>query len=385
MSKRSIVRAINLILTVVVFVGVALAQKAANPSALSSTSINWNNALKQKPEWYASDEAVRIADNVLLYQRETGGWPKNIDMAQVLTEQERLALVKQKQEVDSTIDNSATYTQLAYLARVFTAKKLERHREAFLKGFDYLIKAQYANGGWPQYYPLREGYYTHITYNDNAMIGVLRLLRDVARKKPDYSFVDEDRRQTAARAVEKGIECILKTQVVVEGTRTVWCAQHDEVTLAPAPARKFEPVSLSGYESVGIVKFLMGIEHPNEQVINAIEAAINWFEKTKINGIRLVEKKDASKLHGFDRVVVRDEAASPLWARFYEIGTNRPIFSGRDSVIKYDVSQIEDERRNGYRWYVDDPEELLSKDYPAWQKKRGRAGSQTSNIRGVEF
>jgi PelA/Pel-15E family pectate lyase len=385
MSKRSIVRALNLILSVVVFVSVALAQKAANPGALSSTSINWNNALKQKPEWYASDEAVRIADNVLLYQRETGGWPKNIDMAQVLTEQERLALVKQKREVDSTIDNSATYTQLAYLARVFTAKKLERYRDAFLKGFDYLTKAQYANGGWPQYYPLHEGYYTHITYNDNAMIGVLRLLRDVVRKKPDYSFVDEDRRLRAARAVEKGIECILKTQVVVEGTRTVWCAQHDEVTLAPAPARKFEPVSLSGYESVGIVKFLMGIEHPNEQVINAIEAAINWFEKTKINGIRLVEKKDASKLHGFDRVVVRDEAASPLWARFYEIGTNRPIFSGRDSVIKYDVSQIEDERRNGYRWYVDDPEELLSKDYPAWQKKHGRAGSQTSNIRGVEF
>jgi PelA/Pel-15E family pectate lyase len=385
MSKRSIVRAINLILSVVVFVNVALAQKAASPGALSSTSINWSNALKQKPEWYASDEAVRIADNVLLYQRETGGWPKNIDMAQVLTEQERPALVKQKREVDSTIDNSATYTQLAYLARVFTAKKLERYREAFLKGFDYLTKAQYANGGWPQYYPLHEGYYTHITYNDNAMIGVLRLLRDVVRKKPDYSFVDEDRRLRAARAVEKGIECILKTQVVVEGTLTVWCAQHDEVTLAPAPARKFEPVSLSGYESVGIVKFLMGIEHPNEQVINAIEAAINWFEKTKINGIRLVEKKDASKLHGFDRVIVRDEAASPLWARFYEIGTNRPIFSGRDSVIKYDVSQIEDERRNGYRWYVDDPEELLSKDYPAWQKKRGRAGSQTSNIRGVEF
>jgi len=303
-------------------------------------------------------------------------------MAQVLTEQERLALLKQKQDVDSTIDNSATYTQLAYLARIFTAKKLERHRDAFLKGFDYLIKAQYANGGWPQYYPLREGYYTHITYNDNAMIGVLRFLRDVVKKKPDYAFVDEDRRLKAEKAIEKGIECILKTQVVVEGTRTVWCAQHDEVTLAPAPARKFEPVSLSGYESVGIVKFLMGIDHPNEQVIKAIEAAIAWFEKTKINGIRWAEQKDASKLHGFDRVVVKDESASPLWARFYEIGTNRPIFSGRDSVIKYDVSQIEDERRNGYRWYVGEPAELLSKDYPAWQKKWGRAGSQTSSVKG---
>ncbi|HYJ47181.1 MAG TPA: pectate lyase [Pyrinomonadaceae bacterium] len=355
-----------------IFVTAALGQKAGGVTPQVSATVNWNNALKQKPEWYSTEEAVRVADNLLLYQRDTGGWPKNIDMARALSDQEKAALLKEKREVDSTIDNGGTYTQLQYLARVYTAKNLERHREAFLKGVDYLLKAQYQNGGWPQYYPLREGYYTHITYNDNAMIGVLRLLRDIARGKADYRFVDEALRLRAEKAVEKGIECILKTQVVVEGHRTVWCAQHDEVTLAPAPARKFEPVSLSGYESVGIVKFLMGIDHPNQQVIDAIESAVAWFEKTKINGIRWAEKQDASKLHGFDRVVVRDEAASPLWARFYEIGTNRPIFSGRDSIIKYDVSQIEDERRNGYRWYVDEPAELLSKDYPAWRKKWGR-------------
>jgi PelA/Pel-15E family pectate lyase len=335
----------------------------------STAPIKWSDCLSQKPEWYASDEAARIADNVLLYQRDTGGWPKNIDMAGTLTNEEKAALVKQKQEIDSTIDNGATYTQLAYLARVFTAQKLERHKEAFLKGVDYLLKAQYDNGGWPQYYPLHKGYYTHITYNDNAMIGVMRLLRDIARKKPAYAFVDEARRVKAEQAVQKGIECILKTQVIVDGKRTVWCAQHDEVTLAPAAARKFELVSLSGYESVGIVRFLMGIEHPEQRVIDAIESAIEWFEKTKIMGIRWVEKPDASKLHGFDRVAVKDPAAGPLWARFYEIGTNRPIFSGRDSHIKYDVSEIEDERRNGYRWYVDEPAELLSKDYPAWRKK----------------
>lgn len=334
-----------------------------------AATIKWSDCLKQKPEWYASDEAARIADNVLLYQRASGGWPKNIEMAGVLTEQEKTGLVKQKQETDSTIDNGATYTQLEYLARVYTARKLERHQEAFLKGIDYLLKAQYSNGGWPQYYPLRPGYYTHITYNDNAMIGVMRLLRDIARKKPAYAFVDDDRRLKAERAVQKGIECILKTQVVVEGVRTVWCAQHDEVTLAPAPARKFEPASLSGYESVGIVRFLMGIEHPSKTIIEAVEQAVAWFEKTKITGLRWVEKPDASKLHGFDRVAVKDSKAGPLWARFYEIGTNRPVFAGRDSRIKYDVSEIEDERRNGYRWYVGEPEELISKAYPAWRKR----------------
>ena len=51
--------------------------------------------------------------------------------------------------------------------------------------------------------------------------------------------------------------------------------------------------------------------------------------------------------------------------------TNRPIFVGRDSVIKYDVTAIEGERRNGYAWYVDSAKDLLSKDYPEWSKKYG--------------
>jgi len=336
----------------------------------SAAPIKWGDALDQKPEWYGSEEGTRIADNLLVYQFDTGGWPKNIDMARRLTNEEKAALVRQKQEqTESTIDNGATFTQLAFLARVYTAQKLPRHKDAFLKGVDYLLKAQYPNGGWPQYYPLRAGYYSHITYNDNAMIGVMKLLRDIARRKPDYAFVDEDRRQRAEKAVEKGIECILKTQVVVEGKRTVWAAQHDEVTLAPAPARKFEPVSLTGHESVGIVRFLMTIDRPDERVIEAVESAVAWFEKSKINGIRYVEKPDATKLHGFDRVVVKDASAGPLWARFYEIGTNRPIFIGRDSRIKYDVAEIEDERRNGYAWYVDSPLELLNKEYPKWRKK----------------
>jgi len=142
---------------------------------------NWKDALRQKPEWYAGDEAVRVADNLLLYQRDAGGWYKNIDMAAALNGRQKAALVKQKQEDDSTIDNGATYTQLEFLARVYTARRLERHREAFLKGVDYLLKAQYSNGGWPQYYPRLTGYYKHITYNDGAMIGVMILLRDIAR------------------------------------------------------------------------------------------------------------------------------------------------------------------------------------------------------------
>lgn len=324
-------------------------------------TIAWADAQNRPEDWYASAEALRIADNVLLFQRNSGGWPKNIDMGKPLNAADLAALERQKKDIDSTIDNGATYTQLSFLARVYTAQKQERHRESFLKGLDYLFKAQYANGGWPQFYPDLDGYYKHITFNDDAMINVMKLLRDVAAAKPAYAFVDEARRARAAQAVEKGIECILKTQVVLNGKRTVWCAQYDEVTLAPAAARKFEVVSLSGGESVDIVRFLMGIKNPSPAVVEAIESAIAWFEKSQLKGIKWVNS-----------TVVKDPEAGPIWARFYELDSNRPIFVGRDGVVKYDVTQIDDERRTGYAWYVDGAARLLSKDYPEWRTKNGR-------------
>ena len=237
------------------------------------------------------------------------------------------------------------------------------------KDFEYLLKAQYPNGGWPQFFPLRNGYWDHITYNDDAMIGVLETLREIANRAPEYAFLNDTERTSAKQAVDRGIECILKTQVLQNGKLTVWCAQHDEKTLAPAKARAYEHPSLSGSESVGIVEFLMGIEKPSSEVVRAVRSAVDWFQSVKLNGIRVVAKPAPGTPKGTDNTVVHDAQAPPLWARFYELGTNRPIFSGRDSVIKYSMAEIEYERRNGYRWYVDRPAKLIDQEYPKWAAK----------------
>jgi PelA/Pel-15E family pectate lyase len=333
--------------------------------------VSWRNAMKQPAAWYGGIESSRIADNLLLYQRDAGGWDKNIDMALALGPVTRAEIAKEKSapEAHSTIDNDATYTQLRYLARVYAATKQARFAESFRRGFAYLMKAQYPNGGWPQFYPLRQGYWSHITYNDDAMIGVMELLRDIAARRPEFAFLTDAERAQGKRALDKGVECILKTQVTQNGKLTVWCAQHDEKTLLPAKARAYEHPSLSGSESVGIVQFLMGIEHPSPQVVKAVESAVAWFRASQITGIRVERKPAPGTPKGFDDTVVQDPSAPPLWARFYELGTNRPIFSGRDSIIKYSLAEIEYERRNGYRWYVDRPRTLLDVDYPAWEKK----------------
>jgi PelA/Pel-15E family pectate lyase len=318
--------------------------------------------LKQPAHWYAVDEATRIANQVLLYQRDNGGWEKNVDMAAMLTQAERQKLLGEKSRTDTTIDNGATTTQLAYLAKVVTAKNIDAHKAGFTKGLDLLLAMQYANGGFPQYFPLRDDYSRRITFNDNAMVNVLRLLRDIAKKKEDYLFVDEERRSKAAAAVERSIALLLKTQVVVDGRKTVWAAQYDEVTLKPAAARSFEPVSLTAGESVGIVKFLMLDASPSPEVREAVDSAAAWFAAAKLAGIRW-ERKDG------ENRVVKDAAAGPIWARFYEIPSMRPIFIGRDGVVKYDVMAIEPERRNGYAWYVDGPRDLIDEDYPRWKRK----------------
>jgi len=330
--------------------------------------ISWSQCLVQKPGFYAGNEAVRIADNVLLYQRNTGGWRQNIDMARVLSEKDKAQLRKDKIKEDSTLDNGATHTQMRYLARVYNTTRHERFRQAFLKAVDYLLEAQYPNGGWPQRYPNLSGYARYITFNDEAMIGAMTVLRDIAERKPPYTLVDEQRRKKAEKAVQKGIECILKCQIIVDGRRTAWCQQHDEVTLEPRPARIYEKISICGGESVGVVKFLMSIDKPTPKIIQAVQGAVVWFDRVRLTGIRQVNKPDRSE-RGYDKVIIKDATAPPIWARFYQIGTNRPLFCGRDGIIKSSLAEIEHERRTGYSWYGYRPADLLIRDYPAWQKK----------------
>ena len=166
----------------------------------------------ENDEFYKTEEAQRIGDQVLLYQRVTGGWPKNINMAQPLTDQEKEKVLKDKQRRDdSTIDNGATSMQMAYLARLYEATQDSRFRDAFQKAVEYLLSGQYENGGWPQFWPEMHGYQVHITFNDDAMVNTLELLKAIVDEKAPYSaeLTTPQLRQHAAEAFDKGIECIL--------------------------------------------------------------------------------------------------------------------------------------------------------------------------------
>ena len=334
-----------------------------------TNNISWEKAQRQDSSWYGSEEAIRIADNILIYQNNNGGWLKNINMAGVLSKKEKQILQEEKLKSNgTTIDNGATHTQLRYLARVYNQTEKDEYKKSFLKGVDYLLDAQYENGGWPQYYPIREGYYEHITFNDNAMMGVMFLLKDVLNEE-NFDFVDIKRKNRINEALIRAEEVILKMQIRIDGKPTLWCAQHHSKDLSPAKARSYELPSLSGKESVGIVKYLMGIKNPSQEVRTAVKGAIEWFEDHKIKGKNVIFIDAPNLEGGEDRVVVEDKNGDPLWARFNEIGTGRPMFVGRDGIVEDALHKIEHERRMGYSYLGNYAGDLLTEDYPNWLKR----------------
>ncbi|HEX3028703.1 MAG TPA: pectate lyase [Clostridia bacterium] len=310
------------------------------PEAVQASTPDWKSILKNSDSWFGSADGIALADSIVQYQLADGGWRKDMTVS------------SSGSWGKSTIDNDTTTSQIKVLAKTYKQTKNSKYLTACQKGIDLLLNGQYANGGWPQVFNDAGTYHAHITYNDNAMVHVLILLTDVSKRSGDYTFIDSTRASKASVCIEKGIKCILNTQITSNGIKTAWCQQHDEVTLKPTSARAYELPSTCTSESVSIVNYLKGISNPSSDITNAINSAVAWFKKVQIKGIKVVDTGD-------DKVVVSDPSAPPIWARFYELGTDRAFFVDRDSSIHYQLSEISQERRTGYAWYGDWPKNLV--------------------------
>lgn len=329
---------------------------------------------------YSPNQIKEIADNILLYQQKNGGWPKNYDMLAVLTEKQKQILKEGSDSLHTTFDNGATYSQIEYLAKAYSKTKIEKYKKGASAGINFILTAQFPNGGWPQFYPDTSGYRKYITFNDGAMAGILKILYEIVDGKSFFSFVDSTTRGKVKISFWKGINCVLKCQIwesIPSGKEneklTIWCQQHHNVNLLPQNARTFELAAKASKESAEIVQLLMEIDNPNQQIINSIKSAVEWFENSKIKGIKIKRISAPEKTYKYhktksDVIIVNDENAAPVWARFYELKSNKPLFANRDGKPVYKLSDVERERRTGYAWYVYDPQKVLD-EYPLWLKK----------------
>ena len=311
------------------------------------------------------------AENMLLWQRNNGGWPKEpyndfTGYDRVQTSSEITTANNTKNNTDTTIDNNHTVGELRYLLAAYKSTKNTNYLTAAEKAIDYLFLAQYANGGWPQYYPDKSGYRHQITYNDNAMVNVMNLMWDISKSQKDTEVISSKYKALAVTSFNKGIEVILKTQITSPaGKKTAWCAQHDEITLLPALARSYELPSISGSESVGIARTLMLLEQPTAEIKQAVKDAVDWFNSAKLYDIKTQSTSNPTD------VIVVSSPGSIIWARFYDLNTGLPFFCSRDGIKKSTLAEIEIERRTGYAWYGNWPSGLIGSEYNSWKTKHG--------------
>jgi PelA/Pel-15E family pectate lyase len=305
--------------------------------------------LEADAPWFATEEARAIADRVVGWQTGSGGWMKGGDYSRLPQASDQHSDVWRA----GTFDNDATITELRFLASVITAadakvpaERVTCWRESFLRGLDYTFSAQYPNGGFPQIYPLAGGYHDAITFNDDAMVHILELCREIVQGNSHFRFVPADSVKRARHAFERGVACVLATRLKrPDGQLTVWCQQNDALTLQPCAARNFEPAAECSAESAGLVRFLMSVPEQTTETARAISGAIAWFRSHAMHDVE------------WDRSIETGTGLVPrlggpdLWARYYEIGTGRPIFGDRDRSIHYLVTELSAERRNGYQWF----------------------------------
>jgi PelA/Pel-15E family pectate lyase len=327
--------------------------------------------LDRPADWYGSPEARHVADEIVSFQTPAGGWGKNVDRSGPLRKRGQNWVATGNSYV-GTIDNDATTTELRFLARVHARTPGEQgrpYRDAFVRGLHYLLDAQYPNGGFPQVYPLEGGYHDAITFNDDALADVTRLLADIAARGKDYAFVPAPDAGQARAAGDKAVQLILATQVVSGGVRTAWGQQHDALTLVPVGARNFEPIALASHESSTILSFLMALPDPSPQVVAAVHAGAAWLKRTALHDIAWT---GGASPEGRRRVARAGN--SPLWSRFYDIDTMKPIFGDRDRSIHDDVNELSLERRNGYGWYGAWPAPVLAT-YETWSRAHPQAAT----------
>ncbi|MET3210228.1 UNVERIFIED_CONTAM: PelA/Pel-15E family pectate lyase [Paenibacillus sp. PvR008] len=297
---------------------------------------------------------TKLALNIVSWQLPHGGFFKAMEKNYKSKWDGKAARStwKSKDGVElGTFDNEATTTEIRFLADVYKKTKNKDIKDSVQKAVNFVLTSQYSSGGWPQVYPKRGNYSDAVTYNDDAMVRVMVLADDIANKKQpfDSDILDNTYRSRLQQALNKGIQYTIKSQIVNNGTPTIWGAQHDPVTYASVEARAFELASKTTTESVGITAFLMS-QRQTAEVKKAAQSALKWFDTNRIDGIKYNRQGPE---------FFQKDASSVMWYRFYNVEDNKYFFSDRDGKKYTDIMKISEERRLGYAWAGSQAKSLL--------------------------
>jgi len=260
-------------------------------------------------------EAVSIGRAISCVQTPAGGWPSEARPAW-------RCIGRAPEQIDqlATFDDG-TSASILYFAFALDDALAERHVPSppwltamIDKGLAFVVRAQDARGGWPQQVGHDEGYHELSTLNDDVTPGLIRLLLTAHQRYGRAEYL---------AAAERGGDFLLEAQ---GPSQQAAFAQQYSASLNPAAGRSFEPLAYSSLETAYAINALLDLYTAtgHETYLHAARRAADWLSRSK--------------------------SASGEWARFYEIGTNRPIYSDRQGTIAYDVSETPQELRESYRW-----------------------------------
>jgi PelA/Pel-15E family pectate lyase len=216
---------------------------------------------------------------------------------------------------ETTLDDGTTQAALSFLIDLDGVADAPWLTEAIRSGLRYMRMSQGPAGGWPQVYPARGTYADAYTFNDGVTNAAVKVMLQAHR-----AYGSADLLASARRAGD----FILKSQL--PEPQPGWAQQYDRRDLRPAPARAFEPAAIDSAITAGNVATLIELyaETGETRFLQPIPAAVAWLERSAI--------------------------APDRWARFYEIGTNRPMYPARNGSIHYELRELSDTDQEKYAY-----------------------------------
>ncbi len=343
-------------------------------SGFSDAVHHWQNTHGSDYPRYAPTQVREIADNILLLQRDHGGWIENQDPARILSDDERRTLLAGASNPSGSFDNRNVYTQIAYLMGAYERLGDERYRKAAVRGLDYLLANQFETcGGWPHSLPRSNDYHGMLTVADEVFSGPLTLLRNIAERQAPFRSLDAATVARVEKALASGESCLLRLQVRQGNKLAGWAGQYDPKTLAPVMGRTFELPSMASQESVYILYYLMSVKDPSPEMVASVDGGVAWLKDVAIHGKRLEQFALPAPIKfqyhtaDYDRRLVDDANAPLLWARFYDLTDNSIVLANRDSIRVKRYEDISQERRTGYQWFGTWAQTLVETDHAAWR------------------
>jgi PelA/Pel-15E family pectate lyase len=262
--------------------------------------------------------ARKAADALVFGQHPLGGWHYFIDFDPAgipdwyATQASRFRWGYEEYRHyygNATFDDRVTPDAALFLLRFYRLTREAAYREPVLKALDFVLKAQFENGAWPQRFPLRNEYahdglpdYTSFyTLNDGAMQAIVELLLDAHETFADSRYFD---------AVRRAMESIIAMQG--PANQAAWAEQHGP-DLRPIAARTHEPAGYVVRESRMSIAMLAEfyLRTGEAKYLAPVPRCLDWFDR-----------------------INRESAAVKYPApRYWEPGTNKPLYVVRTTGL----------------------------------------------------